>query len=177
MWLLICRASETTLRVRNTDTVRMLGKWTAAVRCKSPVSQLVLTAATSLVMLTVQSERFALLVLMVLSSGFIRGRCSYVVRITGTLHHRLWHDHLTGRIWISAHDQGSVSILYIRLLLLLLIIIDISKVERLVILSIIQRNLIFFQLGCRFELFSIVLIKLFIFIGVHFLFTCIKSKV
>ena len=147
----------------------------------SPIVQLVLSATTSLIMLTVHSEWFALLVLMVLSSGFIRDwRRSYVVRITFTLPQRLWHYSIVDHIWISAHDQGGVAILYSTFLLLLRIIIDVCKVEWLVIWrirGIIQGNLVFFQLGCRLELLGIFLIKLFIFIGIHILFTCIKSKV
>ena len=86
MRLLIGWASDTTLRIRNTDTVRVLGKRTAdAFSTRNPICQLVLSATTPLVMLTVQSEWFALLVLMVLRSGFIGGRCTHFVRVTSAL--------------------------------------------------------------------------------------------
>ena len=99
MRLLIGWASNTSLRVRNTDTVRMLSKRTCAVCGLGPIVQLVLPATTSLIMLTVHSEWFALLVLMVLRSGFICDwRRSYVVRITSTLPQRLWHYGIIDRI-------------------------------------------------------------------------------
>ena len=77
----------------------MLSKRTCAVSGMGPIVQLVLPATTSLIMLTVHSEWFALLVLMVLSSGFIRDwRRSYVVRITCTLSKRLWHYSIVDHI-------------------------------------------------------------------------------
>ena len=94
---LIGWAPNSTLRVRNTNTVCMLRQRTATLSLNS-ICPLVLPAATSLIMLTVHSEWFAFLILMMLSSGFIRGRRSHVIRIARTLHQRLWHFSLVDRI-------------------------------------------------------------------------------
>ena len=99
MRLLIRWSADTTLGVRNTDTVRVFGQRTAnALSAMSTICQLVLPATTPLVMLTVHSEWFALLVLMVLCSGFISGRRTDVVRVARALRHRLWHDSFADRI-------------------------------------------------------------------------------